>query len=184
MGWGGAGHHQGLRASASSFPLQPVARILACDDGRRSPATCSCLFCERQRPRATSGAGRKGPDPSAEEVAVQLQAENRVPRIVEAFERRSLREAKRAAWERAFQPTRQREPERRAKTAKPQGEARRGHPQSSGKARRPHAQEAPREEARPSTTPPEDPRRKHRQRREGLVAGKRPSFVSRLRGLC
>ncbi|KAJ6661455.1 hypothetical protein lerEdw1_014364 [Lerista edwardsae] len=117
---------------------QPVARILACDDARRSPAACSCLFCERQRPRAKPGAGRKGPDPSAEEVAVQLQAENRVPRIVEAFERRSLREARRAEWERAFQPARPREPERRAKTAKQQrGEARRGHPQSGGKARRP-----------------------------------------------
>ncbi|XP_053098650.1 uncharacterized protein LOC128322012 [Hemicordylus capensis] len=165
---------------------QPVARILACDDTSTSPATCSCLYCEHQRPCAQPG--KQGPDPSPEEVAVQLQAENRVPRIVEAFERRSLREAKRAERERAFQSARQREPERKARAAKVPRDARPDHPPaSSGRARKPPSPEELRERPRPRTVSKGAGGRRetHRRRKEGeagLPAGKRPSFMDRLRG--
>ncbi|XP_042309978.1 uncharacterized protein LOC121923527 [Sceloporus undulatus] len=74
---------------------QPSVQILPCDDGSISPPTCNCLFCEQQRPRAQLVSGKVQPDLSVEEVAQRLQAENRISRIVEAFERRTLREAKR-----------------------------------------------------------------------------------------
>ncbi|KAH0625528.1 hypothetical protein JD844_015074 [Phrynosoma platyrhinos] len=74
---------------------QPSMWILPCDDTSTSPSTCNCPFCERQRPRAQLVSSNVQPDLSANEVARRLQAENRIAQIVEAFERRTLREAKR-----------------------------------------------------------------------------------------
>ncbi|KAL8181462.1 UNVERIFIED_CONTAM: hypothetical protein K2H54_002636 [Gekko kuhli] len=162
---------------------QPVARIVTCDDTSASPAECSCLFCERQKARAgaipANREGKKGMDPSAQEVAVQLQAENRLPRIVEAFERRSLREAKMAERDRAYQSSRHRDPEKRARVAKSRGDGKPGHPpQGRPKARKSRSKEEPEEE--PGSGPEGCPKHSHG---KGQPVGKRPSFLDRLRGL-
>ncbi|KAM6454180.1 uncharacterized protein PHA67_013529 [Liasis olivaceus] len=154
----------------------PAARILSCDDASPSPATCSCLFCERQRPRAQLLAAQDGPDPSAEEVAARLQAENRVPRIVEAFERRSLREAKIAerARARARQAAPQRDLERKRQAPASRGEPRRGPPGSGpGEARAPHPKKQE-----------EQPRHRPGARKEGEAARRQPGLLDRLRGRC
>ncbi|XP_053251666.1 uncharacterized protein LOC128417266 [Podarcis raffonei] len=170
-----------MKSHQEEDPTHQASGLHTCDDASTSPATCSCLFCEQQRPRATLVSGKKKPDPSAEEVAVQLQAENRIPRIVEAFERRSLREAKIVEREKAYLSARQRELEKRARASKARGNARRGHHQASGtKARKSHAKEEeqmPCEEPRPRAVP-EGPPKRH-QARERTA---KPSFMDRLRG--
>lgn len=111
--------------------------------------------------------GKEGPDLSAEQVAARLQAENRVPRIVEAFERRSLREAKIAQREKALQAALQQDPERKRRAPTSHGEPKRGAP-GSGPAK---AQASPEKKQ-------EEPLRR---RKEGETVGKQPSFLDRLR---
>ncbi|XP_070605413.1 uncharacterized protein [Erythrolamprus reginae] len=146
----------------------PAAHLLPFDDASTSPATCSCLFCERQRPHGQLVSGKEGPDLSAEQVAARLQAENRVPRIVEAFERRSLREAKIAEREKALQAALQQDPERKRRVPASHGEPKRGAP-ASGPPKAPASQEKKKAE--------EPPRR----RKEGETVRKQPSFLDRLR---
>ncbi|XP_025028587.1 uncharacterized protein LOC112541799 [Python bivittatus] len=163
-------------ATSPPFPTQPAARIVSCDDASTSPATCSCLFCERQRPRAQLVAGQDEPDPSAEAVAARLQAENRVPRIVEAFERRSLREAKIAERERARarRAAPQRDSERKRQAPASRCKPRRGPPGSGpGEARAPHPKKQE-----------EQPRHRPGARKEGEAARRQPGLLDRLRGRC
>ncbi|XP_078249225.1 uncharacterized protein LOC144589121 [Pogona vitticeps] len=148
---------------------QPAARILACDERSTSPATCSCLYCEQQRPRARLVSGKMRADPSAEEVAVQLQAENRIPRIVEAFERRSSR----AQQDRAFGSARPREPEKRGRSKKTHGDARQGRWASSTTAQKSSSEQGLHE----------SPRTRDHRGMEGQRLQKQPSFLDRLRGL-
>ncbi|XP_077209621.1 uncharacterized protein LOC143845253 [Paroedura picta] len=177
--------HRRKPHKARSPGRQPVARIVPCNDTSPSPAECSCLFCERQKARAkrtpAKREGQKGTDPSAQEVAVQLQAEDRVPRIVEAFERRSLREAKRAERDRPLQPSRHKDSEKRARAAKGRGDGKQGHPPQGGpKARKSRSKEEPEGAPRPAAGPEGD--LEHSQGK-GQPVGRRPSFLDRLRGL-
>ncbi|XP_042321535.1 uncharacterized protein LOC121929737 [Sceloporus undulatus] len=169
---------------------QPVAQILPCEDASTSPATCTCLFCEEQRPGTRLVTDKTRPDPSAAEVSLRLQSENRISRIVEAFERRTLREAKMAEQERAFESTRQRDLERRevekrrGRGPKAGRDPKRGHCSSSTRAHKSHPKEKNGEEK-------EEERKKHGESRtwedpkgkESLRARKRPSFMDRLRGI-
>nr|XP_008120970.1 PREDICTED: uncharacterized protein LOC100560209 isoform X1 [Anolis carolinensis] len=147
---------------------QAPARMVPRGDASPSPATCTCLFCEQQRPRATLVSGKNQRDPSVAEVAVLLQAEKRVPRIVEAFERRTRWEAKMAQEEQAFMPTGRREMDKPT----------RGHRRSSSAvAHRAHGRE-------------EEERGHHRESRARVPRGKAatqprrcPSFIDRLRGI-
>lgn len=111
--------------------------------------------------------GKEGPDLSAEQVAARLQAENRVPRIVEAFERRSLREAKMAEREKALHEALQQDLERKRRAPTSQREPRRGGP-ASGPPKAQASQEKQQEEH-------------PRHRKEGETVGKQPSFLDRLR---
>lgn len=111
--------------------------------------------------------GKEGPDLSAEQVAARLQAENRVPRIVEAFERRSLREAKIAEREKALHDALQQGLERKRRAPMSQREPRQGTP-ASGPPKAQASQEKKQEEAR-------------QHRKEGETVRKQPSFLDRLR---
>ncbi|KAG8134072.1 hypothetical protein E2320_011800 [Naja naja] len=102
--------------------LQPL--LLFSPPCSRLPAPCPATTpAPPQPPAPASSANSSGPVSSwcppgragslRGASGARLQAENRVPRIVEAFERRSLREAKIAEREKALQATLQQEPERK-----------------------------------------------------------------------
>ncbi|XP_075776050.1 uncharacterized protein LOC142826897 [Pelodiscus sinensis] len=165
---GNATHHQ--EPSAATVPR----------------GVCSCLFCEPQQgspgaaPGRRRGAHARTAQPGA---AAQLQAESRVQRIVEAFERRSRREAKRAVQEQLLQAARQRELDARARAGATKGHrgARARQPQSGSRPPRSLSGERWREAPRPEALTKGRPQGS-RQKGDVTKKKKRPSSVEKLGG--
>ncbi|XP_039379373.1 uncharacterized protein LOC120397500 isoform X1 [Mauremys reevesii] len=189
------GSRRGKSEAGSPPHRQPVARSLGHQELNAATVpqgTCSYLFCERQRRGLGCEPGwRRGGHASeswpgacsaAEDASAKLQAESRVQRIVEAFERRSRREAKAAAQEKLFQAARQRELDRRARAvaAKEHRGARLAQqPQSGSRPPRSHSRERRREAPRPEAVTEGRPQGS---RRKGDAMKKKTSLVEKLKG--
>ncbi|CAM5115325.1 unnamed protein product [Natator depressus] len=187
------GSRRGKREAGNPPHHQPVARGLGHEELNAATVpqgTCSCLFCEPQRHGPGSEPGRRRGDhanesrpgtcSATEAAAAKLQAESRVQRIVEAFERRSRREAKAAAQEKLFQAARQRELDRRTRAVaskEHRGARLARQPRSGSRPPRSNSREPWREAPRPEAVT--EGRPQGSRRKGDTMKKKRPSFVEK-----